>query len=250
MQEDFSPLQSIAPDEPTPESEAIGVVGTDTDEQPSDDQTDAERVKARRTAVGRVAHFVGLLVAAVIGKSVGATRSKRLANHHVLDGTPFQIRTITGSQKTFTINPSTEPEPIIVSVRQRLPAAPDMAHYQLYGVLKTDVIPRSKKSASPGHLKSLHRQASITQVPKTLLGHAMVPRRLITCSSTEERFDRLTDIDGASPEQLVGVMDEETRAHIRSFIASAKSPSGPQPAEPVPPSAGDVCDAADSPLEP
>ena len=250
--EDVSPLESSSPDveivgatdTPAPQPATTHMSGVDAREE-SQDQTAIETVKARRTVVGRTAHFVGLLVAALIGKAVGATRPKRLANHHIVDGTPFQIHTITGSQKTFTINPPTEPDPIIVAVRQRSPVSPNMAQYQLFGVRKADVLPHSKRSASPGHAKSQHRQASITQVSKTPLGYALVPERVLNCDTTELRFHRLAEIDGASPEQLARVVDGETCARVRGFISSVSLSSELPPADPVPPSVAGIDDAAE-----
>jgi hypothetical protein len=230
---------------PVPQPETTLVSGVEPREEASQDLTAIETVRARRTVVGRIAHFVGLLVAALIGKALGATRPKRLANHHILEGMPFQIHTITGSQKTFTINPPTEPDPIIVAVRQRVASSSNMAQYQLFGVRKADVLPHSKRSASPGHAKSQHRQASITQVPKTPLGYALVPERVLNCETTELRFHRLAEIDVATPEQLARVVDEETCARVRSFIASVSLPSELPPTDPVPPSVAGIDAAAE-----
>lgn len=60
--------------------------------------TPPAQVSPAHSMRGRIAHFMGALVAALIGKQIGADRPEKFANHHVLDGHSFQIWTISGSQ--------------------------------------------------------------------------------------------------------------------------------------------------------
>jgi hypothetical protein len=176
-------------------------------------------VSLTRSRRGRVAHFMGALVAAVLGKQIGADRPERFSNHHVLDGKPFQIRTISGTQNTFTVNPVTEPDRIIVAAKCTRESTEDVSCYRLFGVLTADAIAVGRKSGSRGHIKSAHLQVSLTGVNQTCLGEARIVPDLITAERSEERLQLLEAIDGLVIDQ--GVLDVATLEKIRAFICDA-----------------------------
>jgi hypothetical protein len=165
---------------------------------------------------GRIAHFMGALVGAIIGKQIGALRPERFANRHLLDGIVFQIRTISGSQKTFTVNPATTPQWMIVAAKRIKESTENMNCYTLFGVQTVEALSLGRKSSSRGHIKSEHLQVSLSAVERVTLGEARIPRDLITAGTKEDRHDLLDAIDALVVGH--GVMDETTIESVRAFI--------------------------------
>jgi len=151
--------------------------------------------KARRSERGAVAHYQGNLLAAYVGRKVGAQRVKMFANHHELIEVLFQIRTIQGSQSTFTINLDTEPPKIIVVARNRKQANQEETKYAVYGVLLADAVLHAKKSRSPGHAKSGHQQVALSQVDRRQLGELVILNADIHAETSEQRLAQLQQID-------------------------------------------------------
>lgn len=181
------------------------------------------------SARGRIAHFMGALVAALIGKQIGADRPEKFANYHVLDGHPFQIRTISGSQNTFTVNPATEPDRIIVAARRVKESTEDVNCYALFGVLTANAIAHGRRSGSRGHAKSGHIQVSLGAVDRVNIGEARIPCHLITAATKDERRDLLGAIDALVVGQAV--MNETTVEIARAFVcedlaSEAAAPNG------------------------
>lgn len=181
----------------------------------------ATQIPPAHFARGRIAHFMGALVAALIGKQIGADRPEKFANHHVLDGHPFQIRTISGSQNTFTVNPDTEPDRIIVAAKRAKESTEDVNCYALFGVLTADAIANGRRSGSRGHAKSAHIQVSLGAVDRVNIGVARIPCHLITATTADERRDLLGAIDALAVDQ--GVMDEKTVKKARAFVQGASA---------------------------
>ena len=142
-----------------------------------------------RSQRGARTHYLGNLVAAFVGRQLGARRVRQFANHHDLDGQAFQVRTISGSQNTFTINRDTEPDRIIAVRRTR-------NGYSLFGVQREDALAVAKKSSSRGHVKSGHQQVSLAQVKKVELGSIVIPDVLVQADTSDQRRRLLEQIDG------------------------------------------------------
>jgi hypothetical protein len=146
-----------------------------------------------RSQRGARAHYLGNLVAAYVGRQFGARRVRQFANHHDLDGQAFQIRTISGSQNTFTVNRDTEPDRIIAVRRTR-------NGYSLFGIRREDALAVAKKSSSRGHVKSGHQQVSLPQVKKVELGSIAFPDALVHADTSDQRRRLLEQIDGLAPD--------------------------------------------------
>ena len=179
--------------------------------------TPDSNAKPTRTAEerGRDAHYKGQLTAAVLGKAVGAKRLGKFSNHHQLDGEHFQIRTISGSQSTFTVNVDTEPPNILVLQKNPGENRND-SRFLLFGVLRDDAIRVSLPSSSKGHADSGHRQVSLSKVPKTALGEAHIPGELVAAKNSRERLELLAKIDALTPEVVADVLTD--RAAVEQFI--------------------------------
>lgn len=172
---------------------------------------------------GRIAHFRGALVGALLGKLIQADRPERFANHHSLEGIAFQIRTISGTQDTFTVNPPTEPERIVVAAKRPKESAADRLCYALFGVLKGDAVAHAKRSGSRGHARSAHLQVSLGRVRRTELGKVHIPLTTITATSADERVRLLDAIDSLTLSETVGVADQQTIENIKSFILEVEA---------------------------
>ena len=183
--------------------------------------TPATDVKPEKTAAeirsqgGRDAHYKAQLTAAVLGKAVGAKRLGKFSNHHQLDGEHFQIRTISGSQNTFTVNVDTEPPSILVLQKNPGENRND-SRFLLFGVLRDDAVRVSLPSSSKGHADSGHRQVSLSKVPKTALGEVFIPGELVAAKTSRERLNLLAKIDGLTPEAVADVLTD--MAAVEQFI--------------------------------
>lgn len=200
------PLPPAAPDQP----------GTDNAPAvPSLDERPARTAAEIRSEGGRDAHFKAHLTAAVLGKAVGANRLGKFSNHHQLDGEHFQIRTISGSQNTFTVNVDTEPPSILVLQKNPGENRND-SRFLLFGVLRDDAVRVSLPSSSKGHADSGHRQVSLSKVPKTALGEVFIPGELVAAKNSRERQDLLAKIDALTPEVVAEVLTD--MAAVEHFI--------------------------------
>lgn len=162
---------------------------------------------------GARAHFAGSLVAAYIGRGIRATRTKPFANHHELAGTQFQIRTISGSQNTFTVNRDTEPEKIIVAVRKPDKTLVGASRYMLCGVRRDAAFGRARKSMSRGHAKSGHHLVSISQVTKVEFGTVLILDEFVMADTAEDRVRLLARITTLAPD-----LDSPPFAAARAFL--------------------------------
>jgi hypothetical protein len=187
-------------------------------------ETEAAVRAALRTQRGARAHYLGETVGADVGRILGACRIRAWSNHHALEGVPFQIRTINGSQNTFTVNFTTEPEKIIVAVKKRDKNRLGSARYILYGVLRADAFAIAKKSLSRGHVKSGHHLVSLTQVAKIELGSIIIPDDLVVADTSERRNQLLDRINLLEPD-----LDNPAVKMARAFLAT-KPVSVDQPA--------------------
>jgi hypothetical protein len=172
-------------------------------------------VKPEKTAAeiraegGRDAHYKAQLTAAVLGKAVGAKRLGKFSNHHQLDGEHFQIRTISGSQNTFTVNVDTEPPSILVLQKNPGENRND-SRFLLFGVLRDDAVRVSLPSSSKGHATSGHRQVSLRQVLKVALGEVFIPSELVAAKTSQERLEFLAKIDALADAELAPILTDKT----------------------------------------
>ena len=208
-------LQSMK-DEPSPPVAAPAQPDTESVATTPASDLEQEKTAAQiRSQGGRDAHYKGQLTAAVLGKAVGAKRLGKFSNHHQLDGEHFQIRTISGSQNTFTVNVDTEPPQILVLQKDPGEDRND-SRFLLFGILRDDAIRVSLPSSSKGHVDSGHRQVSLSKVPKTALGEVFIPGELVAAKKSRERQDLLAKIDVLTPEVVADVLTD--MAAVEHFI--------------------------------
>jgi len=168
-----------------------------------------------RSLIGARAHFRGQLLAAFIGRLIGALRVLLFANHHTLDGVPFQIRT--RSQRTFTINKDTEPAKIVVAIKVRDRALTGATRYALHGVRLEDAIAHGQKSTSRGHVKSGHLMVALGKVEKVDLGTIVVPDEFLLADDSDARRRLLQRIDLLPPD-----LDLDAVKAARGFVAGVE----------------------------
>lgn len=184
----------------------------DVDQPQTDDVRPVAKADALRTLSGARAYHRGQLVGAYIGRIMGAGRLTPHSNHHELGHVAFQIRT--SSRKTFTINPDTESEKIIVGALDRRSGQDGTVTYTLYGVRKVDAAAVGRKSTSRGHRKSRHQMVSLARVQRIELGTLVIPSELVSADDSARRLQLLDRIDGLE----VSLHDVVTRA-VREFLS-------------------------------
>jgi hypothetical protein len=196
-------------------------VPTTQPSEPEAGDAAAAALKARRKVGGARGHYTGEGVGAYVGHSVGGRRIKPHSNHHELGGVHFQIRTINGSQGTFT-GAKTDPEKIIVAAKKRDGGCQGDSRYMLYGVRRADALMVAKKSRSRGHVNSGHQLISLSQVQKVELGSLIIPDDLVVADTSEQRTQRLDRIGKLEPD-----LDNPTVKATRAFLAEQVNPTQP-----------------------
>jgi hypothetical protein len=170
---------------------------------------------AQRSARGASAHYGAECVGAYIGRRFGARRTKPYSNQHDLVGVPFQIRTINGSQGTWTLSKK-DPDSIFVAAKKRDAKLQGASRYMLYGVLRDDACAVAKKSRSRGHVKSGHQLVPLAQVRKVELGSIIIPDDLVLADTSEQRLRLLERISMLEPD-----LNNPTVLAAGAFLAAA-----------------------------
>lgn len=196
--------------------DAAGEIASVPSEDAGRGLSEAPSVEAARTLRGAHAHYRGQLIGAFIGRLIGARRTKQYANHHEVNGIPFQIRT--SSRRTFTINRDTEPDMIIVAAKVRDTTLARATRYAIFGVRREDAIARGRKSASTGHAKSGHLMVSLGQIAREPLGTLIVPDEAVLANDSGERGRLLSEIDRLDPE-----LDHIAIRAARAFLSGASA---------------------------
>ena len=171
-------------------------------------------LQAKRSALCARGHYMGETVGAYVGCIIGGRRVRAWSNHYDLNGAAFQIRTINGSQITFTVNRDTEDEKIIVAAKKRDKQLQGISRYNLYGVLRDDAFACAKKSRSRGHVNSGHQLVSLSQVQKVELGSLIIPDELVVADTSEQRSRLLDRIKMLAPD-----LDNPTMQAARTFLS-------------------------------
>jgi len=211
--------------------ELLAATVTSGTDQAAPSAAETEAV-AQRSARGAIAHYAGELVGGYVGRILGARRIKAWSNHHSLTGIAFQIRSINGTQNTFTVNRDTEPEKIIVAAKKRDKNLQGSSRYALYGVLREDAFAHAKKSSSKGHVKSGHQQVSLSQINKVELGCIIIPDELVVAATSEQRLQLLDRINAMDAD-----LGNPTVAAARAFLEAEPVNADPIPVEPDAPEA-------------
>jgi hypothetical protein len=169
---------------------------------------------------GRKANCRGKLGRALAGTLSGGTRAKGEGdNRWIVEGVEVRFHGLTGGKKTFTLNPKSELDHIIVAYSKDKVTTDKPLDSELYGLKLEDCkrVGRVIESKTiPGRI-SVHITSVGTAVP---LGFVYLPAKYTEAETVAEHDEMVKAIDSLSAEEMAPMMCEHTKGNIHEFLAS------------------------------
>jgi hypothetical protein len=175
---------------------------------------------------GRKANIQNKLKGALLGVLSAGVRAKGYGdNTWTINGYSVRFHSLNKGGKSFTLNPSTEPESIVVAFSRDEVTEDKPLKCAIYGLKRADCMRVGQlveSKTNPGRV-SVH----LSGVPKDRLGTAYLPAKYTEAETTMDRDKMMKAIDALTSEEMASMMDSITKSNIREFVMEGRETETP-----------------------